>query len=1126
MSAGAAAIDLVAPLAYSQSFGDIRGAVFDPSGAVIAECPITVKNLETNQIRRAVTNFAGIYDVPDLVPGSYSVTAEKSGFQTVVRTDINLQVGQVARVDFTLQVGQVAESVEVAGNAQLVDTSTTAVGTMIENKEILELPLNGRDPLQLVQLSPDVSFRPTAQGLVSSFQGGTRATESLAVSGERLEFNYYTIDGVSNQDVNYNSYIVRPSVEALLEFKVLTGVFPAEYGREPSQILMATRSGTNAYHGTAFEFLRNSDLDAKTWNQVGAKNPFRRNQYGFTLSGPIIRNKLFFLSNFEALRDRTTSQRIGSVPTVAMRAGNMNEQPHLVYDPLTRVFGKDANGNPLALSATAFPNNIVPSNRFNTVTQKLLQYIPLPNQPVTGFANNYISQNPQPTNTDQFTQRVDWATNNQMSWFGRFSFDNDFIGAGTLFAQAAGGTTTDAWQAVLGNTYILGPSTVNEFRLAANHFHNLIAGHFAYNQDIGATFGIPGLPDVSPAAWGVPSFSYTGLSGWSEADPFILYDTSIQATDSISLTRGAHTMKFGAEIRRDRFNEAGNLRSHGSFIFDGSGTNNPAAAANLSGYGFADFLLGNVEEADRTEDMANAMYRSTSVHVYAQDDWKISRRVSLSVGLRYENMQPWHDKYCGFANAYLTTWGVNQYGQGLIPNAAPPVLVRPCGKGNFYDGIPFEFAAGVQTSVSTSLMGTSLVQHNWLDFAPRVGIAWNPFGDTSVRVALARLYAQDIGGPVYDMARNLTGTDLFIHNQQLVNNYMDNPWANETGTTVAGAGSCGTYTGTCLVGSAMYADEFTRRTPYVHVASINIQQPLARDLVLEVGYIGSEGHFLQRLDSINQPVLRTSLTDARTIAQRQPWPAYGRFNYDDSVANANYNGFSTKVTRRLSHGLTLLGAFTWSHSIDDGSGPRAAVDLPRDTYNVGSENRGSSGFDQRKRFVISAVYQLPFGKGKAFLNHAGVVDAMIGGWQIGSIVTVADGLPITVSTIGDTVSLNQNGNFPNATGISPFLPHPTPQKFWNIAAFDANNPALYYTIGNVGLNTLLEPHTRQWDFAGSKTFKITERHGIQFRVESFNFTNHPNWNAPSSSVLTPQTFGVITSAKTMRQIQFALKYSF
>jgi hypothetical protein len=1108
-------------MAYSQSLADIRGTLSDSSGAAMADCSITVTNLDTNQVRRTATNAAGAYDVPDLVPGRYSVTAEKSGFQTSIRTGIVLQVDLVARIDFTLQIGQLATAVEVAGSAQMIDTSTTALGTVIENKNILELPLNGRDPLQLVALSPNVTVQGVAVGQVSGLQGGVRAAESIAIAGERIEFNYYSIDGVANADVNFNSYIVRPSVEALLEFKVETGVFPAEYGREPSQIVMATRSGTNAFHATLFEFLRNSDLDAEIWNQVGAKNPFRRNEYGFTFSGPLIKNRLFFLSNFEELRDRTTQQEIGSVPTAAMRNGDMTAQPHVIYDPTTRVFGKDANGNPLALSATPFPGNTIPTSRFNAITQALLQYTPLPNQSTTALVNNYINQAPTPTNTDQFTQRIDFSQNAKMNWFGRYSFDDDFVGSATLLPSEGSGVTTNAYQAVFGNTYILGPSAVNEFRFAVNHFTNLLVDDNAFKNNVAGNLGIIGYPNVGPEAWGVPTYSFTGFSGYSESDPAVTRDTSFQAVDNFSLTRGAHTLKFGAEIRRDRYNQSGNQRSHGEFDFTGIATNNPAAAANTSGYAFADFLIGDVAQADRTENIADAMFRSTSVYMYAQDDWKLSRKLTVSLGLRYETMQPWVDKYCGFANLVVTTYGVGPNGNGLLPNSPPPVLDRPCGTGSFYAGVPFQYAGGVQTSTSTSLMGKSLVQHDWLDFAPRVGLAWNPIHDTTIRVAAGRMYAQDTGNPIYDMARNLTGTDLFTANPQTVNNYINNPWAQEVASN-----SCPGFSGTCLVGSAMYADQYTRRTPYVDEWTLDVQQPLARDLILEVGYIGTEGHFLQRLTNINQPVLRSGLTDASTVAQRSPWPAYGRVNYDNGLVNSSYNALSAKVTRRFSNGLTLLSSFTWSHSLDDGSGIRSIETLPTNTYDIRDENYGSSEFDQRKRFVASVVYQLPIGKGQMFLNHGGPLNAIVGGWQLGSIITVADGLPTTAAYIGDTASLAQNGNLPDATGVSPFLSNPTPQKFWNIAAFNSTDPSLYYQIGNVGLNTLLTPNTRQWDFSAVKDFKFLERHDVQFRFEAFNAPNHPNWNTPPSSVLTPQSFGVITSAKTMRQLQFALKYSF
>jgi len=503
------------------------------------------------------------------------------------------------------------------------------------------------------------------------------------------------------------------------------------------------------------------------------------------------------------------------------------------------------------------------------------------------------------------------------------------------------------------------------------------------------------------------------------------------------------------------------------------------------GSALADFALGAYFQATRAVQYGVMGMRMWETGFFAQDDWRVTPRLTLSYGLRHEMQSPPYE-----VNNQWTNFNVRngQWSQAGVNGNSRTVR-------NLFTG----------------------------GFAPRLGIAWNPRGNTTLRAAAGRMYAQDTGNPVYDMARNLTGTDLFIHNQQLVNSYMGSPWANEAAST-----SCGGYTGTCLVGSAMYADQYTRRTPYVDEWTVDFQQPVARDLLLEIGYIGSEGHFLQRLTNLNQPVLRTGLNDARTIAQRQPWPAYGRFNYDNGIVNSSYNGFSAKLTRRLTNGLTMLAGFTWSHSLDDGSEIRSTgpTTLPTNTYNLKAENYGSSEFDQRKRFVASAVYQLPVGKGQMFLNHGGLLDGVIGGWQLGSILTVMDGMPTTVAEIGDLASLNQNGNYPNATGISPFPSRPTPQQFWNIAAFDTTNPDLYYTIGNTGINTLLTPHTRNWDFSATKNFRFHERHNVQFRFEAFNLSNHPNWKTPSTNPLVPSSFGVITAANPMRQLQFALKYSF
>jgi hypothetical protein len=452
---------------YAQSFGEITGAVSDATGAVIAGANVTVTNTANNQIRQSVTNETGNYSVPYLVPGDYDVRVENPGFKTATRKNVTIEVGAVVRVDIKLEVGEATQQIEVTAAAPLLNTETVALGTVIENKRIVDLPLNGRDYLQLVTLSPNVTTEGGAGG-GGGLQGGTRSQTSLSVAGQRLEYNRYTLDGVENTDPNFNSYIIHPSVDALQEFKVQTGVYSAEFGRGSSQINVTTKPGTNEYHGTAFEFLRNSALDARQWLQsTGHKNPFRRNDYGFTLGGPVFipklfngHDKLFFMSNWEELRDRLTTQAVANVPTPAMRAGDFSGQPRQIFDPLTHVFNSAGN----AISASPFPGNIIPASRFSPAALKLLQFYPLPTVPGNNLTRNFVRDAISPTDSDQFNQRIDYNENQKSNWFGRFSWGNDLQVPASSFLTDSSHVETTVRQAMLSNTRILTNSTVNEAR--------------------------------------------------------------------------------------------------------------------------------------------------------------------------------------------------------------------------------------------------------------------------------------------------------------------------------------------------------------------------------------------------------------------------------------------------------------------------------------------------------------------------------------------------------------------------------------------------------------------------------------------------------------------------------------
>lgn len=1108
--------------AGAQNFGEITGTVTDASNAAIGGANVTITNVATNQTRRLVTNDAGNYSLPYLVPGQYKVEAGSANFKSAVRKDVDLQVGAVQRVDLILQVGSVTESIEVTGASSQIATENASIGTVIETKRIAELPLNGRDYLQLVKISPNVTSGMGSSAEAAVRVGGDRAAESIAVAGQRIEFNYYTLDGVSNVDTTYNLFLVRPSIDALQEFKVLTGVFSVQYGRATSQVSVTTKPGSNEFHGTAFEFLRNSTLDARNWNQNGSlKNPFRRNQYGFTLGGRIIRDKLFFLSNFESLRDRKTTQQLANVATDRMRAGDFGAV-RAIFDPASRTYITGANGNPQAVAASPFPNNIIPVNRLSPVALNLLQYYP--QQTVAGDAilNNYVRQVPAPTSWDQFTQRIDWNQNANSSWFGRFSWGDEFVRQLSVFPLQQGTIQTQTIQSVISNTRILSPHVVNEARFSYSMFKNADLTFFSGTRDATGQLGIGGLSPELPIMWGLPAVGFTqGLTGFGDAvqEPTSVHNHTFQGVDNVSVIKGAHTIQFGGELRRDRFNEIGDAFVRGSFSFAPTATSNPAAATT-TGYDFADFMIGQINTAVQSSGRAQAQLRSTSTSLYVEDVWKIRPRLTMTIGLRHEYYQPWHDKYRGWMNAQMFDPGVGP--NGLLPNTKTPILTRP-GSGDFYEGMTFHFTDTIPTQAGDQYLGNALVASHGFNFAPRVGLSYSPSDRLTFRAGWGRFFVRDTTEPRYDMARNLGGRETYNTNVNTPNSLLSSPFASVPAV-------CSGWSGNCVAQPFVLANNAEGQIPYVFQYVFNIQWQFTKDTVVEVGYQGSQGHRLESLRDWNDAVFRTGPQDTRTIAQRRPWGlAYAEIQQVDNFVNSSYNAASVKLQRRLSAGLTYLAAFTYSKSIDNASAVRFAsgdIQEPISSYNP-QANRAASTFDVPRLFVTSILYEIPVGPNHLFGKQLGRAGKILEGWQAGGILTLSDGSPLTVGYIGDPANVGNSGSqVPDATGISPIPANRTAQQFWNIQAFNATNPELQYRFGNVGRNTLRQPGIRQFDFSLLKDTKIHERHTLQFRFEAFNLTNHPNWNAPPVNVLSPATFGVVNSARTMRDLQFSLKYLF
>jgi len=1113
---------LCSSICFGQTFGTITGEVKDASGAIVAGASITVTDKATNATRAENTNTDGIYSFPSLPPGTYDLSVKMAGFKTELQSNIDLQVQQTVRADFALQPGQVNESIEVNAAAEQLTTDNATVGTVIENKRIVELPLNGRDYLQLVQLSPNVTASfGSAQS--SNRQGGTRANENLSIAGQRSTFNHYTLDGIENTDVNFNLYLFLPSIDAVQEFKIQTGVYPAEFGREVSQVNVSTKTGSNEYHASLFEFFRNYKLDAApyafTSNHL-ANQPFKWNQYGFTLGGPLsipklfnAKDKLFFMTNFEGLRQRATSNNTYTVPTLAMRNGDFSSILTRLKAQLYYPTGRTQTASGTA-GVVPIPGNIIPASLISPQSLQMLAYLPVPNQTIPANqspANDYLLNANNPTDKDQFTVRIDWVESAKSSWFGRYSW-TDESGLSPTLSLSGNALATSGKQYMISNTRIFSPTAVNEFRFGINSFYNAVTPNLACKQNVVQQLGLPGLNTTNCQTWGIPQMRNLGeISGWGDDTngPYILNDAIGQVIDNFSWIRGKHSLRFGGEVRRDRYNQLGNEFPRGAFNWGSSSTANPNIPLDPGGYGFAGYMLGSPTEVDGAYGIAFEQLRATSQAYYIDDTWRARSNLTISLGLRYELTPPYYDRSGHETNIQLPFFASFA---GVKDPSLQPTDVRS-GTGNYYDGLPFVFP-GVQVARDGRL-GSRLYQTDHNDWAPRLGVAWTPTPKWSVRAGAGLFYAQDSSNSRFDLARTLGGKSNNVNNGQ-PSAIPSMTWTNfvSVGSTIS------------ILNPTLFGVLYDIRTPRVLQYLLNVEHELSKSMVFEAGYLGSEGHHLEGLYNANEATPGTS-----GLPSRLPFSNIGIMQTVQGGGNSNYNSLGMKLTRRLSSGLTLLAAYTWAKSIDNVSAIRGQSDtiFPQNSRCLECE-RALSAYNVAHRFVVSALYELPFGSGKTFLNRGGVLNEVLGGWQIGSIYTVQTGLP-GYPTPGPDQSNTGVGNSRdrlNATGLSQALDNPSPAAWFNVGAFSLEPLG---TFGNAGRNTIILPGRNDWDFSAIKNFRITERQSVQFRFEGFNFANHPNWANPvtawGQNIKPASNFGVISNtAIAMRQLQFGLKYMF
>ena len=887
----------------AQTLGTITGDVKDASGALIPGATVTVTNTGTNAARESTSNEAGAYSFPALPPGPYMLKAELQGFRTVTR-EVLLQIEATVRVSFTMEIGTLSETAEVTGVAPLITTENATIGTVIENRRIVELPLNGRNFIQLIGLSANVSAEFAGAGQAGDRQGGTRANQSVSISGQRREFNYYTLDGTDNTDVNFNTYILLPSIDALEEFKVQTGIYSAEFGRAASQVNVVTKSGTNQFHGTIFEFLRNDAMDSRPYSFTAAqaalkKPPFNWNQYGYTVGGPIWRNKVFFMSNWEGYKDRKQFQNNYSLPLAAWRTGDFSSYPGVLYDPATCT----TTGTAAVRTCTAtFPGNRIPTSRIHPTSQKLLEFYPEPNTTgtdATGTVNNYVSQQDRVIDKDQFTQRFDFVQNAASTWMGRYSHSrDDEINP----ALKLNGTKliNRIHQAMVGNTRTLSPTVVNEFRFGYNSFYNTFGRELAFVRDVTSELGIPGMSTLPEAAWGIPNIGINGLSGFGDSTegPYTNRNKVFEIIDNVSWIKGRHSFKVGAHFRIDHYNQVGNQFPRGGFQFDGRATGSLNGTVATIAPSFADFLLGYQRLSELSVQLAVTEFRAVSQSYYFTDTWRMRDNMTLDLGLRYEYVPPFEDKAGTLINASMPFFDT---GLPVADKSRHPTLVR-IGEGEFYEDFNIRYNPAIQTA-RDGRMGNRLVDDDKLNLAPRVGWAWTPTTKMSIRAGVGMFYMQDTGNPRFDMARNAAGRRQDT-SDQFFNQNWNAPFVG------SGTNACGVQPPiVCINNHYVLGNDFDRSTPRMLQYVFNVQREIGGNSALEVGYLGSRSSQLERMFDRNDVI-----PGAGGTQERRPYPEFTRVQTIGNVAEANYNSLAVKLTRRLDNGFSALVGYTLSKS--------------------------------------------------------------------------------------------------------------------------------------------------------------------------------------------------------------------
>jgi len=1061
------ALLMAAPTAlWAQATGQINGVVTDASGAVLPGVTVEATNTGTSAVRTAVTGADGLYTVPLLQPGVYNVKATLSGFRVALQEGVRVTVTETSRVAFQMEVGQVSETVTVVAQANLVETANATRGIVIDQQKVVDLPLNGRNFTQLGTLIPGVVAPPSGLGgqTGDATPGGFgNATGGFNVNGMRNQSNNFLMDGATNNDTFNTGFVLRPPPDAIQEFKILTHAFGAEYGRNAGSVVnVVTKSGSNTLSGAAWEFNRDDALQARNFFAPGSqpKPELKQNQFGLAVGGPIVKNRVFGFGYYEGYRNDAGITNNVVVLSEAQRAGNFGATA--IRDPLTGL---------------PFPNNTIPTNRISPAAARLLsEFVPLPNS----AGNRYLVSPTVNDVRDQFGARFDYQVSEKQSLLLRYMRSDTERLTPKVIAPVDQRATATLQDVMVSHNYVVKSNVINQARVSINRISaNPAVTSGLSPRDYGINFA-----NTNPLAAGLPSIAVQGFFGGGALalgdgqQPFVSRVNHVwQAADDLTWIAGRHSLKFGVDVRREAMNIAFINRPNGDLTFNGGVTGNAAA----------DFLLGLPSQARATTTQSIQDGSGWLFAGYVQDDFRVTPRLTVNLGLRYELPTPFidtNDAITGFRTGQQST---------VFPNAPA--------------GLVYAGDAGVPRGI---------VPTDKNNVAPRLSLAWDPFGDgkTSVRSAFGVFYDALAGQgdffqsgvlspPFTPLVELNTPTPITLADPLAAVAGPPNPFP--ANLTVIGWG-----------------DQFT--SPYAYHFNLGVQRQVARNLGAEVAYVGSRGHNLPMFLEVNPGVY----APGQTTRGARLMPAYSLVRPTFSVAQSWYDSLQTSLRLLPTRGLNLLASYTLGKATDHVSG-----------LNIGGESRpvlpvvqgdeasieralaaekGPALFDARHRFVLSFGYELPRLEGSA-----PAVRALAGGWQLNGIYQAQSGFPLSVNQ-GGVLDIRYQTSRPDVT-CDPNAGPKTTAQYFDTSCFTVLPLAETGTrFGNAGRNTVRGPGFQSTDLSVFKNFDFLGHHRVQVRAEAFNVWNQVRFRQPVGVVGTG--FGQITAAEDGRIVQLAVKYSF